>query len=173
MQCYVNGLQRAYIILERAGNNRGVTGGGKPDKRRAIFENSNESTRMRKKIAKISGENNGWGAWILHDFKRLVEWFRNSLCFSIASDRGCHLCALALGIGQPGGLAEIISAVRPHVCDAAAIGIPGSFAPSFHSEKLLGRVLESRHRSQRCLVGFAPDADTATLSATISRVVKV
>ncbi len=36
-----------------------------------------------------------------------------SLCFPIASDRGCHVCALALGISQRGARAAIISAFGP------------------------------------------------------------
>lgn len=58
-----------------------------------------------------------------------------------------------------------------HVCVEAAIGLPGSFAPPFHSEKPLRHVLESRHRSWRGPVGFALDVDTGTSSAMIARLV--
>jgi hypothetical protein len=56
-----------------------------------------------------------------HDFNGLVKSPLFSLSFPAVSDRGCHLCALALGISQPAGLAEIISAFGPHGCDDAAI----------------------------------------------------
>jgi hypothetical protein len=44
------------------------------------------------------------------DFNGLAENPLNPLCFPIASDRGYHLCALALGISQYRSEAEIISA---------------------------------------------------------------
>ncbi|MFN3832606.1 MAG: hypothetical protein ACK4SQ_10280 [Allorhizobium sp.] len=44
-----------------------------------------------------------------HDFKGLTKKPLISFCFSVASDRGCHLCALALGRRQHGGRAAIIS----------------------------------------------------------------
>ncbi len=48
-----------------------------------------------------------------HDFKGLVKSPLISLYFRAASDRGCHLCALALGISQQGGRAAIVSALGP------------------------------------------------------------
>jgi len=51
-----------------------------------------------------------------HDFNGLVEEPWNSLCFPAASDRGCHLCALALGISELDDRSGIISAFKPEVC---------------------------------------------------------
>jgi hypothetical protein len=45
-----------------------------------------------------------------HDFKGLPKSPLISFCFSVASDRGCHLCALGLGRRQHGATAEIVSA---------------------------------------------------------------
>jgi hypothetical protein len=47
-----------------------------------------------------------------HDFKGLIKSPLIFLYFPAASDRGCHLCALALGRRQHGGRAAIISAYR-------------------------------------------------------------
>jgi hypothetical protein len=47
-----------------------------------------------------------------HNFKGLTKSPLISFCFSVASDRGCHLCALALGRRQHGGRAAIISASK-------------------------------------------------------------
>ena len=40
------------------------------------------------------------GLGFSHDFNGLPKFPLNSLYFPAASDRGCHLCALALGISQ-------------------------------------------------------------------------
>jgi hypothetical protein len=62
------------------------------------------------KNGKNEAKANGWGTWILTLFQWLNEIALKFPLFPVASDHGCHLCALALGPSQLEELAAIISA---------------------------------------------------------------
>jgi hypothetical protein len=79
------------------------------------------TTGKSRNLRKLAGE-----PGFSHDFNGLDKLPSNSLYFPAASDRGCHLCALALGISQQEGIAAIISALAKKV----TVPWDGRFAPT-------------------------------------------